>query len=140
MVSLVCGGSGKTRFIRFLVQRLVLTNDAAERVAEGTRNFREAPAGIALRHGLLDPLALETVTVSDNGDFLDAAEQQGLLSPATGERIRTLFELHELISVGELLVLEGWITAERLKSELAAFLAEAASQLQFAEPHKEGTE
>ncbi|MCG3129001.1 MAG: hypothetical protein CHACPFDD_03897 [Phycisphaerae bacterium] len=115
--------STRTQFVRYLVERRALTPDDAARVLDETRQFREAMAGVALRHHLVDPLRIDELLSIDARDFGAAAVERGFLTAGQVEQIEFVHALREVVEVGEIVLMEGMLDASALTQELAGFLS-----------------
>lgn len=115
--------STRAQFVRYLVERRALTAQDAARALDETRQFREAMAGVALRHHLLDPLRIDELLSIDAREFGAAAVERGFLTAEQVEQIAFVHALREVVEVGEFVLMEGMLEASALTRELAGFLA-----------------
>ena len=100
--------------------------EAVQRIADCTREFREAPAAIALQHRLLDPSQVEqllTGAAPEDGDIVSCAERLSWVTPETASLLRRLQGFREFVSVCEVLLLEGLLAPGELDRELAAYFS-----------------
>lgn len=117
---------GRKSFLQFVAQRGILPAEAMQRISDGTREFREAPAAIALQHRLLDPSQVEqllTGAAPEDGDIVTCAERLSWLTAETGSLLRRLQGLREFVTVCEVLLLEGLLAPAELDREMAAYFS-----------------
>lgn len=115
---------GRQSFLKFVAQRGILPAEAVQRIADCTREFREAPAAIALQHRLLDPSQVEQLlsgAAPEDGDIVSCAERLSWLTAETGSLLRKLQGLREFMAVCEVLLLEGLLVPGELEREMAAY-------------------
>lgn len=122
---------GRKSFLQFLAGRSAISADVVEQIVDSTREFREAPAAIALQHHLLDPSQVEcllTQTASEGGDSIAHAERLNWLTAEIAAHLRKLQGLREVVAVCEVLLLDCLLSPASVDRELAAYFARSVAK------------
>lgn len=110
-------------FVRYLAESGLVPEPEARRASSATLCFRELIGVIAVSHGLLTMQQVDTVLahLTDGRRFGEVAVELGFLTPDQVRMLLEVQELHELVEIGEELLLRGILTRPQLAGALAGF-------------------